>query len=243
ETATTPYRGNVVHNKMKRLTTYILLISILTSCGIRMELGELYKQPIENSSQVIYYFRLLGSFATSSDYTGYVILDSTIEFSVSKIKKNELRGGFVESIKDNEIKMLNLTWDENYDKENDSIGYFIDKFGDIEVKTSEYNSGWSLGNKYYFDKITDSNKTVTFIGLEKEYGHGQDLPDSVTFNKGGIFIHDNDGLIEYIHLGRLMTRKRKDDTIQYGTQSYQFYPRDSVKVSELSDYGYFKRIK
>lgn len=217
------------------------MILVSVSCSMRMELGYLYRQPIENTSKVIYHFTYLADFVTNSDYSGYVILDSTINFSEKEARDCRLRGGFVDSIKHNEINMLYLTWDENYSKENDSIGYFIDTFGNIKVTTTQYNSGWGNTNRYYFDKMIDNDKNVTFIGLEKKYG--RDLPDSVIFRKGGMFVYEKDGFISSIFFSKIRTRRKENGMIQYGKESFQFNPKDSILVSELSDYGYFKLVK
>ncbi|PRY88191.1 hypothetical protein BY457_1332 [Marinilabilia salmonicolor] len=207
---------------------------------MQMELGELYRQLIPNSSKVIYFFRFNSNAAFTDDYTGYTIIDSTEEFSSKDIK--ELRGGFVNCIgQNNEIQMIKLTWDANFKDKNDSIGCYVDTFEQVKVRTVEYNSGWAKSNRYKFEKIEENDKTVVFIGLKKEYG--KNLPDTVSFEKGGMFVYDNAGLISYIAFSKLMKRKNEKGVVEYGNESFQFYPKDSIFVTDLSDYGYFKRVK
>ncbi len=221
-------------------TAITIIILLFFSCKNELELAELYRQPIPNSSKVIYYFRYFGAFVSSSEYTGYSILDSSETFKYENI--NELRDGFIDYIdSNNAIHMLNLPYDENYKYENDSMGFYFEKYSDIEVITSEYNSGWGNNNRYFFKRVTDNTDSITFYGLKIEYG--KKLPDTVSFKKGGIFISDKKGIIEHINFSKLITRKKGNNLIEYGTETFEFYPTDIIMISTLSDYGFFKRIK
>ena len=56
--------------------------------------------------------------------------------------------------------------------------------------------------------------------------------------------NDTDGIIDNFELYRLVRKKKdKSNILEYGRIDYKFYPKDTLYVYELSDYGFFKRIK
>src|SRR4051794_22503600 len=77
---------------MGTLLQFIIPLTLLTSCNFMADTSEerlqsLYRQRIVNSSLVIYDFNIAGGFVTSSDHTGFAVLDSTVSFSKSRMKE------------------------------------------------------------------------------------------------------------------------------------------------------------
>ncbi|MCD4794653.1 MAG: hypothetical protein K8R54_15565 [Bacteroidales bacterium] len=139
------------------------------------------------------------------------------------------------------IESIDLYYDENYKSEIDSIRTESKIFDDIKIDISYYQSGWGTSGFYHFDSLSETEYTVTFYGVEREFG--KLLPDTVTFQKGDIWIRDTDSIVDYFDFSRLISRKKEDsNNVQYGRLNYEFYPKDTIYVNELSDYGFFKRI-
>ena len=221
----------------------IILYLGLLSCSNDKRAFELYRQRIYNSSKVLYFFRFYNSFPTSDDYTGFTILDSTDKFSFENIKK--MRNGFVLRM-DSVNHFQNLLMDYNLNRKslNDSLGVFNDNYDGINITTTEYDysRGWGINKIYYFKGLKENNYRIKIFGIFSKWGNQR--IDSMLVDKGGIFIYDLNGSIKSICFKKLIFKYKADNTnMQYGLESYTFYPIDSIFVSSLTDYGFFKRIK
>ena len=94
---------------------------------------------------------------------------------------------------------------------------------------------------YHFDHIKESKYHVTFFGIDREYG--VQLPDSFTIPKGGIWVVDTDGIVDYLKFYSLNREFNANSNMtEFGRIDFKFYPKDTLYVDDLSDYGFFKRI-
>ena len=227
---------------MNRLIYIIILFFILPSCDLDMRLTSLYKQRIYDSDKVLYKYTYHGKYDTSRG--GTVLLDSTKDFSSKR--KYRIETGLITKIDSNNvIESIDTSLDKNSDIENDSIKTERSFYDALIVNISYFKIKSRLQkNRFYnFEWIKESKHQVTFYGVEYESGKLTE-PDSMTFPKGGIYIHDTDGIIDYFKLYSLVREKKdKSDILEYGRIDYTFYPKDTLYVNELSDYGFFKRIK
>ena len=226
---------------MKKNIIYIISLLIFSSgCDLDLRLTSLYRQRLYNSNKVIYEYTYHGKY--DSNRFGTVLLDSTMDFSSKR--KYRIETGLITKIDSNNvIESLDLSHDINNKFENDSIKTERTRYDDLIVNISYYQnkSGWGEKIFYYFDKLKESKYQVTFYGVEREYG--QKLPDTVTIPKGGIWVRDTDGIVDYLQFYRLKKRGKDNSTkSQYGSINIKFYPKDTLYVNELSDYGFFKRI-
>lgn len=204
--------------------------------------SELYRQRLPNSSKVIYYFSYWGSFVTSHNYTGYSIFDSTETFTIDKIKKIE---GDAVLYKDsrNTTRKLILFNGENYKTDKDTIVIINHK---NNVKISEKNSpvnfdpNLGISFRYFFERIIDEADSITFYGVKEDFG--KKLPDRISFKKIGIFVDQKNNILKQITFKRTKLIKIDND-IKIGTETLEFFPKNTIMTSSLPDYGYFKSIK
>lgn len=213
---------------------------ILSSClQIDKNMSSLYVQKVHDSNNVIYKYTYHGMF--DSHTFGTVLLDSAADFTNKN--RYQITTGLITKIDSNNvIEAIDLYYYENYNEESDSIKTETKRINDFILNISHYHSGWGVNKKYYFDELKESKYELTFYGVE--YDPGKYLSDPImSFHKGGIWIRDTDGIVEYFELFRLISRRRDDsNTLQFGRANYKFYPKDTLHVDELSDYGFFKRI-
>jgi len=225
------------------MRTYIKLVIILSlvfqGCDYDERLSSLYIQKVHQSDKVIYKYTYHGKYEYKT--YGTVLLDSSIDFDPNKGQK--IYPGLITTIDSNKvIESINLDYDESFKSENDSIRKTSKKHDEFRLNNTYYQSGWGTSGRYHFENIQESDFKITFHGVEKEFGK-ETFPNSITFDKGGIYIRDTDGIVDYLEFNRLIKRKKKDGkSIQYGRINYKFYPNNELKLGDLSDYGLFKRI-
>ena len=218
---------------------YILIMSlILTSCDFDEKLTSVYRQKIYNTDKVIYKYTYSGSY--DSHRSGTVMLDSTSSFTSKN--KNKIQTGLITEIDSNNvIESLNLSLNDDENLEDGYVKTESRNYNDININIKYYQnkSGWNEKHLYYFDKIKESKYHITFYGIERK--HGNIKSDTLTIQKGGIWIREKDGIIDYLQFFRLKESK-KDNEPKYGSINYEFSPKEKMYVNELSDYGFFKRI-
>jgi hypothetical protein len=206
------------------------------------EFSELYRQRLPNSSKVIYYFSYWGSFVTSRNYTGYSILDSTETFTIDKIKKIE---GDIALYKDsrNITRELILFNGENHKTDKDTIDIINHKDNvkiSKEISPVDFDPNLGISFRYSFEGIIDKADSITFYGVKENFG--KRLSDRISFKKIGMFVDQKDNILKQIIFRRTKLIKI-DNKIKIGTETLEFFPKDTIMTSSLPDYGYFKRIK
>ena len=222
---------------MKKLLYILFMTLILSNCDYNEKLASVYKQKIHNSEKVIYKYTYSGNY--DSHRSGTVILDSTSSFTSKK--SHEVETGLITEIDSNNvIKSIDLSLN-NGNSDNGYIKTENKNYEDINVNIKYYKnkSGWNEKHLYYFDKVKESKYQLTFYGIERKHGNLQ--TDTLTIQKGGIWIRETDGIVDYLQFFRLKENE-KDNRPEYSSINFEFYPKEKMYVNELSDYGFFKRI-
>ncbi len=231
---------------MKRYLIIILTIFLTSSCikssKSEIEFSELYRQRLPNTSKVIYYYSYWGEFVTSSNFNGYTILDSTINLTVDRIQKID---GNSFSYKDSNNKKRTVTFfnEENYKTDTDTLVIINHKNITTHLKDKDplkFDSGLGMTSSYFFKGFIDKTDSITFYGVKEDFG--RKLPEKISFTKIGIFVDQTNSIIQKFTL-RQTKIFRIDNEIKLGTETLEFKPTDSLRISTVSDYGYFKRIK
>jgi hypothetical protein len=252
---------------MKRPLTYTLLTFVLGSCIRTTETNEglysLYRQRIEDSNYVLYEFWYLSDFATSSDYGGLTILDSSKTFTRSKI--DQLPSSYFQTkptIRD--LKMLDIDFEQNPTSEKDTlltpIGHYHKKFNDVDFEITKYNQTYGSATmntglmRYEFDSLKETKDSVTFYNVTKIFG-GTLFPSTTSFLKGNIKVIDStDSKIQYIQIKKAIIERGAiykptsplilvPNQPIIGIATYEFYPRNILKSTLLTDFGIWKRVK
>lgn len=254
---------------MKTLLVVSFIISFLfEGCNFKKEtlkdgLQSLYKQRIANSRLVIYDFSFAGGFATSSSYTGFAVLDSTILFSKDKLKELPCTY-FAEVPTGSGFKMIDINYGQNPRTKNDTlltpIKQYSKKIDDILVNVIAYNDTYGSATsstglmEYEFDVMKETKDSLTFYNVTKNFG-GKEFPSTTSFVKGNIKVVDSaSGIINYIDIDQVIikrgdiykpTKPRELVPNQpiVGIATYRFYPKQATKSTILTDYGIFKRVK
>ncbi len=232
-----------------------------TSEGDRLQ--SLYRQRIANSKLVIYDFSFAGGFVSSSDHTGFAVLDSTVLFSTNKMKKLPCTY-FAAAPTHSVFEMIDINYGQKPRSETDTLltptNRYSKMFNNLQVNITEYNDTYgsatsSTGSmEYVFDSMKETADSLTFYNIIKKFG-GKDFPSTTSFVKGNIKVVDSaDGNIHYIDINEVMI-KRGDiykptkplelvsDQPIVGVAAYRFYPRHATRTTGLTDYGIFKRLK
>jgi len=222
----------------------------------------LHRQRIAHSSLVIYKFVYEGSFATTSYYMGWTILDSSIPFARNKIERLPA-DYFSERPMPYLFKMINIRSGTNRAQEKDTLmtpdRQYSEEIKDVRIEVKEYRETYGSPRitglmSYQFDGIKETDDSLTLFNVVEVAG-GQDFPSTVSFAKGNIEIVDSsDNKINHIDITRVIIQRGKiykptkpfeivPDQPVVGIATYRFYPKSPVTTSLLSDYGIFKRIK
>ena len=240
----------------------IPLLLLLTSCNYPLKdlLYDLYRQRIPNSSLVIYQFEYEGMFATTSAFTGYTVLDSTIVFSGDKIDKLPCTY-FSSPPSKSRFSMIDLDHGQSPRTPADTlltpVGLRTIKVKGIEIAITKYNDTYGDAvnvtglKEYKFDSLKESQDSLTFYNLTDNSGNVQ-LPSTISFAKGNIKIIDSVETIMRIEIDQFVDTRGPVYTpvsrILVPNQpivdmaTYFMRPRKCIKVNALSDYGIFKRI-
>ncbi|MCF1717027.1 hypothetical protein L0U88_20460 [Flavihumibacter sp. RY-1] len=237
--------------------------SFLADTSDEDRLQNLYRQRVANSPLVIYDFSFAGGFVTSSDHTGFAILDSTVSFS--KDKMNELPCTYFAAVPTNTVfEMIDINYGQNPRTEKDTLltptNHYSKKVGNLQINVSEYKDTYGSATsstglmEYEFDIMRETSDSLTFYNVTKKFG-GKEFPATTSFVKGNIKVVDStEGSINYIDVDQVIIKR--GDTYKptkplelvsnqpiVDMATYRFYPRKAIKTATLTDYGIFKRMK
>jgi len=253
---------------MGRFLQMILLLTVFESCNFisgnsEDRLQSLYRQRIPDSKWVIYDFSFAGSFVTSSDYTGFAILDSAVPFSKDKIK--ELPCTYFAAVPTHSaFEMIDINYGQNPRTERDTLltptNRYSKKVGTLQINVTEYKDTYGTATsstglmEYEFERMNETADSLTFYSVAKKFG-GKEFPPTTSFIKGNIKVIDSvGGNINYIEIDQVIikrgdiykpTKPRELAPNQpiVGIAAYRFYPKQETKTTALTDYGIFKRVK
>jgi hypothetical protein len=222
----------------------------------------LFRQRIANSNLVIYDFSFTGSFVTSSDYTGFTILDSTISFSRDRIK--ELPCTYFSTLPtSSKFKMIDVNHGQSPRTEKDTLltpnKIYSKKIDNVQIDVTEYNDTYGSATtstglmEYEFDRFRETADSLTLYNVTKKSG-GRQFPSTVSFTKGNIKIIDSTNYgVHHIQIEQVIIQRSDiykptkplelvPNQPVVGIAEYYFYPRMPTKSTGLTDYGIFKRV-
>ena len=265
---TPPSSAEVRYNNMGRLPQLIISLTLFASCNFMADtsqdrLQSLYRQRVPNSILVIYDFSFAGGFVTSSDRTGFAILDSTVSFSKDKMMELPCTY-FAASPTDSVFEMIDINYGQNPRTESDTMLTPIKRYSknvkSLQINVTAYNDTYGSATsstglmEYEIDSMKESVDSLTFYNVKKKFG-GKEFPPTTSFVKGNIHVVDStQGNINYIEVDQaIITRgdiykptKPLELVLNHpivGMATYRFYPRYATKTTALTDYGIFKRVK
>ena len=254
---------------MGRLLQLVILLTLFAGCNFMADtsdeerLQSLYRQRVANSPLVIYDFSFAGGFVTSSEHTGFAVLDSTVLFSKGKMK--ELPCTYFAAVPTHSVfEMIDINYGQNPRIEKDTLitptNLYSNKVGDIQINVTEYNDTYGSATsstglmEYEYDSMKETADSLTFYNVTKKFG-GKEFPSTASFVKGNIKVVDStEGNINYIDVDQVIIKRgdiyKPTKPLELvsnqpivGMATYRFYPRHSTKTTSLTDYGIFKRVK
>ena len=227
------------------------------------KLESLYRQRVANSKLVIYEFSFVGGFVTSSNHTGFAVLDSTVPFSKYRMKELPCTY-FTAAPKSSGFEMIDINYGQNPRTERDTLltpmNRYTKKVDNIRIDVTEYNNTYGSATsstglmEYEFDSIKETADSLTFYKVSKKFG-GKVLPSTTSFVKGNIKVVDStEGNINYIEIEQVIIKRgdiyKPTKPLELvsnqpivGIATYRFYPRQVTKSITLTDYGIFMRVK
>ncbi len=244
------------------ILTFVVIIFITFSCSKKRTLQDfdvLYRQRINNSSKVIYYYQYFGDYAFSDWKYGKAILDSTAAIEIDS--KNELPfcltdfdldSNKIEGFEFVEIEDISNTIEK---KEIGGIDYFIKKY--------RYKEGSSVNFFYTYRSIKETRDSLFFENPTSD-GFGIELPNGIGFKKRSIIAKtDSLGYVEELkfvlysnyQLNAIISKVKKKEWFAFDNKidmpplsliySYNmsFKPDSLGRKQRISDYGIYKRIK
>ena len=253
---------------MSNLFQFIIILTFLVGCNNYTDTKNdrpqsLYRQRIANSSLVIYDFSFAGGFVTSSDHTGFAVLDSTLSFSKDKIK--ELTCTYFSARPTSSIfKMIDINYGQNPRTEKDTLltpsKTYSKKIDNVQIDVTEYNDTYGSATtstglmEYEFDGLKETTDSLTFYNITKKFG-GREFPAAFSFTKGNIKIIDSINFdIHHIQIDQVIIQRSSiykptkpleliPNQPVVGMATYYFYPKSPMKSTDLTDYGMFKRVE
>jgi hypothetical protein len=253
---------------MGQFLQIILLLTVFESCNFvsdnsKDRLQSLYRQRIPNSKFVIYDFSFAGGFVTSSDYTGFAILDSSVSFTKDRTKELPCTY-FATTPTSSDLKMIDINYGQDPRTEGDTLltptKKYSKKIDNLQIDVTEYNDTYGSATstaglmEYNFEGMNETADSLTFYGVAKKFG-GKEFPATTSFVKGNIKVIDSvGGNINYIDIDQVIIKrgdiykptkplKLVSNQPIVGIATYRFYPRQVTKTTALTDYGIFKRVK
>lgn len=247
---------------------FIIILTFLTSCNNYTDTKSdrpqsLYRQRIANSSLVIYDFSFAGGFVTSSDYTGFAILDSTISFTNDKTKELPCTY-FLTRPTSSGFKMIDINYGQNPRTKKDTLmtpsKIYSKKINKVQIDVTEYDDTYGSAAtstglmEYEFDRFMETVDSVTFYNVTKKFS-GRKFPSTVSFIKGNIKIIDSTNYdIHHIEIDQVIIQRSDiykptkplelvPNQPVVGIATYYFYPKTPIKSTDLTDYGIFKRVE
>lgn len=254
---------------MKRVISVMLLSFVLLgSCnmgiGFDNKLTSLYKQRIANSNLVIYEYTYVGGFVSSGSNTGFVLLDSLEEFSLSKAIEEHLPSTYFSSVpSSNRLDLIRIAAPHSPVLESDTFIEPIREYSEPKLRTTvmvkEYNitygSPKGTGSmEYEFDSIMETQDSLIFYNIVRKFG-AEMFASTTAFPKGNIkAIANDEGKISeieikkaIIHRGDIYEPKNPFELVFdrpiVGRATYGFTPTRDVTANSLSDLGIFKRVR
>ena len=226
-------------------------------------LQSLYRQRIPNSKLVIYDFSFAGGFVTSSDYTGFAVLDSSVSFTKDRMKELPCTY-FANMPTSSNFKMIDINYGQKPRAESDTLltptKQYSKKIDNVQIDVTEYNDTYGSATsstgliEYEFEGMNETADSLTFYKVSKKFG-SKDFPARTAFVKGNIKVIDSvGGNINYIDIDQVIIKRgdiyKPTKPLELvanqpivGIATYRLYPRKVTKTTALTDYGIFKRVK
>jgi hypothetical protein len=229
------------------------LISLFYGCGTigDWRIEELSVQKIEGSSKVLYYFSAWGGL--DSNPHGFVVLDSTEEFSVdvNKILPIDYLSDIPSSINIEGVSHeCYNSCGENYHKSTPIfIPMKLDKSenDDITIINRIYQyRGFAEREtglqRYEFEKFKETNDSLFFYNLNDIISLNGTHLDTLKVKKGEVFLRqdENKQLIK-ITINSIKKNQNTDE-IEYAI-TYDLTPKTKTMISEFSTHGIFREAK
>jgi hypothetical protein len=249
---------------MKRLL--LLAPLFISNCGLtdspEDRLESLYRQRIPNSKYVVYDFNYAGAYATSSDYVGLTVLDSSTVFSRDEIDKLP-SSYFVGKPVAGHLHMLVLDYGQGQESPKDTlltpVREYTKKYNEVEVAVTEYKHTYGSATRdtglkqYRFEGFQEKPDSIVFYSVTNKHG-GSAVP-AMAFVKGNIqaveFAGDTVAYFEinraFIGRGSVYQSPKPFQLVPnqpvVGMTTLRFYPRKTVKAVSLTDVGIYKKVK
>jgi hypothetical protein len=249
---------------MKRLL--LLAPLLLASCGLTESpedrLESLYRQRIPKSKYVLYDFNYAGAYATSSDYGGLTVLDSSTVFSRDAIDK--LPGSyFMGQPVAGRLHLLVLDYGQGQESPKDTlltpVRAYTRTYNEVAVAVTEYKRTYGSATmdtglkQYRFEGFQEKPDSLVFFNVTNRYG-GPTVP-AMAFEKGNIHAVEFAGdTVAYLEINRAFIGRgsiyQSPKPLQLvpnqpivGMTTFRFYPQKTVNAGSLSDVGIYKKVK
>lgn len=217
--------------EMRTYKIYHLIIFLfLLGCNSK-EVDSIFRMTLCDTPNVIYQINYRSNFPTNDGYSELVLMDST-EDILNPNTYYKLIGRPVRIDSENNLSTINYTLSDR-NNSTSPVSTNIEGF-DIKLIQKTFEHGQQMHGEYLFNEIKDNISTITFLGIKTEFG--PIVNDTITVNKGGIWMYDKNGIIESLSFTQVI------DSLNLPL-NLTFHPKSQINVSRLSDCGIFKRIK
>lgn len=255
---------------MKPLLIYLFLITIFSSCRSensenkgRRKLNSLYRQRIVNSNYVLYDFAYSGSFVTNGEFTGLTILKANEPFTESKIER--LPGSYFSTKPEiGNLNLVDIQNSTNPTTQKDTLltpaARYTKTFNGVKFNITTYHQTYGSATmntglmRYEFDGLKETNDSLIFYKVKTKFG-GKTFPSTTSFLKGNIkLIDSSDHKILYVQINQAIIERgsiyKPTDPLKIvsnqpivGNAIYEFYPKNTIKSTSLTDIGIWKKVK
>ena len=248
----------------------LALAATLTGCNWmdpadipKTDLESLYRQRIAGSPYVLYQFSYPGAFVTTSEFAGVTILDSTVAFSRSRIKRLPSAYFAAKPVAGN-LQLVDIGFGQFPRTPKDTLltphRRYEQKYNGVPFHITEYQDTYGSATQdtglmeYEFGRMKETADSLVFYQVTKKFG-GRNFPATVAFAKGNIRVVDStQQYLNYIEVEQLVIKhgsiykptaplKLVHHQPVVGWASYWFYPHTAMSARALTDYGIWKRIK
>lgn len=219
-----------------------------------------YRQRIRDSEQVLYEFTYYGA-AYTGDYAGMTILDSTEKLTRGKIDLLP-SGHFCAPPSGKELCMTSISYRRT--TEQDTIRAPIKAYAEdirgTRFRVTEFAQTYGSATfdtglmRYEFDDLSEGTDSLTLNGVSKIHG-GHEMTGTVTFEKGNVWVDDfADHRIRSILIECVINKRGRiykptspfeivPDRPIVGVVTYEFFPRDTIYSTSISDFGIWKPVR
>jgi len=239
-----------MNHKPKLLILVVaFLIGFMTSCNFEWEIAELYSQPIQGTSKVLYKYDAWGG--RDSHSFGYRILDSTENFNVNS--QLDLPFYYLEGVSANgEVKGVSHRRSKNQENDNQLEPIFVpievERFFKNKVpivhKIYQYKgfARRTIGfETFSFESFLETEDSLYFFNLDMIERAGERYIDTLKFKKTCIVLRSNkESELKQVVIEDLVLNEKTDEVISNVT--WVLTPKNKTNVNSFSNQGIFKEI-